>query len=60
MAELIDDEFLDAIAVTVENPVDAAAQLHQRYDGLVGRLGFSTPYPVDPTLLEALMREMSR
>jgi probable F420-dependent oxidoreductase len=58
MAELIDDEFLDAVAVTVDDPVDAAAQLHKRYDGIVGRLGFNTPYAVDPTLLQDLMREL--
>ncbi|WP_338079704.1 TIGR03617 family F420-dependent LLM class oxidoreductase [Antrihabitans stalactiti] len=60
MTELIDDEFLDAVAVTVDDPADAAAQLHRRYDGLVGRLGFSTPYQVDSTLLEVLMREFLR
>ena len=60
MTEMIDDEFLDAVSVTVDDPADAAVQLHRRYDGLVGRLGFSTPYQADPTLLEALMREFLR
>jgi hypothetical protein len=57
MAELIDDDFLDAVAITATDPARAAAQLHERYDGIVGRLGFNTPYRVDPTLLTELLRE---
>lgn len=54
MATLIDDEFIDLVAVTVDNPVDAAAELHRRYDGIVDRLGFNTPYQADPELLAEL------
>ncbi|WP_063055575.1 TIGR03617 family F420-dependent LLM class oxidoreductase [Nocardia salmonicida] len=57
MAELIDDDFLDAVAITATDPARAAAQLHERYDGIVGRLGFNTPYRADPTLLTELLRE---
>ncbi|MFQ6396080.1 TIGR03617 family F420-dependent LLM class oxidoreductase [Nocardia sp. KC 131] len=57
MTDLIDDAFLDAVAITVTDPAQAAAQLHERYDGIVERLGFNTPYKVDPALLAELLRE---
>lgn len=58
MAELIDDEFLDAVAVTVTDPAEAAAELHGRFDGVVGRLGFNTPYQPNRELLVGLLRAL--
>ncbi len=58
MADLIDDEFLDAASVTVTDPARAAEQLHERFGGIVGRLGFNTPYKADPALLADLLRAL--
>lgn len=60
MAGLIDDELIDAIAVTVTDPADAAGELHRRYNGVVDRLGFNTPYPADPALLAQLCAAVQR
>jgi probable F420-dependent oxidoreductase len=58
MTDLIDDEFLDAVAVTVRSPAEAADELRRRFDGIVDRLGFNTPYAADPILLTGLLRAL--
>lgn len=54
MASLVDDDLIDAIAVTVTDPASGAVELIRRYGGSVDRLGFNTPYRADPALLAAL------
>jgi probable F420-dependent oxidoreductase len=57
MTSLVTDEVLAEFAV-VGSPTEVAAQLRERYAGVVQRLSFSTPYPVQadvwPELLGAL------
>lgn len=60
MASLIDDELIDAVAVTVTDPAAAAGELHRRFGGIVDRLGFNTPYPADPALLAELRTAVQR
>ncbi|MGL5443197.1 MAG: LLM class flavin-dependent oxidoreductase, partial [[Mycobacterium] stephanolepidis] len=55
MTNLIDDEFVDAAAITVTDPVQGARQLRDRYGDLVHRLGFNTPYRPDRALLAGLL-----
>ncbi|MBA0045889.1 TIGR03617 family F420-dependent LLM class oxidoreductase [Mycobacteroides sp. LB1] len=54
MTNLIDDEFLDAAAVTVTDADQGARELQERYGDLVHRLGFNTPYRPDRGLLAEL------
>jgi probable F420-dependent oxidoreductase len=48
MAALITDDVLDTFAVT------DAAGLRARFDGLIDRISFYTPYPIDPAELNRL------
>ncbi|WP_433384305.1 TIGR03617 family F420-dependent LLM class oxidoreductase [Actinoplanes sp. CA-142083] len=50
MAGLITDDVLDTFAVTG----DVARGLRERFDGLIDRISFYTPYEVDPGLLGEL------
>jgi probable F420-dependent oxidoreductase len=54
MAELVDDEMLAAFAA-VGAPAEVAAQLRQRFSGLVTRLSFSASYPIRPEVQAALL-----
>jgi probable F420-dependent oxidoreductase len=49
MADLIDDDVLDAFAVS-GTPEAVAAALRERFGGIVTRLSLYTPYAVDPDL----------
>lgn len=54
MAALVDDDLVDAIAVTIDDPVTGAADLVNRYGDLVDRMGLNTPYRADSDLLAEL------
>ncbi len=54
MGRLVPDDLVDAIAVTVDDPRDGAAELLRRYGPHVDRLGFNTPYSADRGLLSAI------
>ncbi|WP_312870570.1 TIGR03617 family F420-dependent LLM class oxidoreductase [Gordonia asplenii] len=54
MADVVDDELVDAVAVTVEDVESGATELRRRFDGVVDRIGFNTPYQADPAILAAL------
>jgi probable F420-dependent oxidoreductase len=54
MGELIDDDVLDAFAVVAE-PEDVPAKLLSRYDGLVDRISFYTPYRSDPARWQKIL-----
>jgi probable F420-dependent oxidoreductase len=54
MAELIDDDMLAAFAA-VGSPGEVAAQLRERFTGLVTRLSFSASYPIRPEVQAALL-----
>ncbi|MCF8589736.1 TIGR03617 family F420-dependent LLM class oxidoreductase [Gordonia liuliyuniae] len=60
IARLVPDDLVDAIAVTVTDPADGAAELLRQYGPLVNRLGFNTPYQADPDLLAELAVEVQR
>ena len=47
MAELIDDEVLNAFAVVGELD-DIASEVLRRFDGLVDRFNIYAPYPMEP------------
>jgi hypothetical protein len=47
MATLIDDDVLDAFAVTAE-PADVATEVTKRYGDLVDRFSFYAPYHLAP------------
>lgn len=49
MASIVTEEIVREFAV-IGTPEQVAAQLRARYDGVVSRLSFSTPYPVAPEL----------
>ena len=49
MATLIDDELLAKFAV-IGSPAEIAAQLRERYTGLIDRVSFAASYPVEPAL----------
>jgi probable F420-dependent oxidoreductase len=55
MRDLVDDEVLAAFAV-VAGPEDVAAQVRQRYDGLVDRFSVYASYPAPLDLWEPLVR----
>lgn len=59
MAELIDDDLVDAVAVSVTDPRTGAVELRRRFDGVVDRLGFTTPYRADPAALRGLLTELT-
>ncbi|MGO3326549.1 TIGR03617 family F420-dependent LLM class oxidoreductase [Gordonia sp. (in: high G+C Gram-positive bacteria)] len=60
IARLVPDDLVDAVAVTVDDPADGAAEVLRRYGSSVDRLGFNTPYRADPELLADLAREIRR
>jgi len=47
MADLIDDEVLDTLAVRAE-PVAVADEVERRFGGRADRVGFYLPYAIDP------------
>ena len=49
MASIVTEEIVREFAV-IGTPEQVATQLRARYDGVVSRLSFSTPYPVAPEL----------
>jgi len=55
MGEAIDDEVLNAFAV-VARPADLPAALLERWDGLVDRISFYTPYDRDEELFTEVLR----
>jgi probable F420-dependent oxidoreductase len=55
MADLVPDEMLEAIA-TIGSPGEVAAGLRSRYSGVIQRLSFNAPYPVDPPVWGELKR----
>jgi probable F420-dependent oxidoreductase len=59
MPELIDDTVLATLAA-VGSPVDVAAEIVDRFGGLVDRVGFYTPYLVADETLAELVDELSR
>ncbi|MCF8605430.1 TIGR03617 family F420-dependent LLM class oxidoreductase [Gordonia sp. HY442] len=60
VARLVPDDLVDAVAVTVDDSADGAAEILRRYGSSVDRLGFNTPYRADPELLADLAREVRR
>lgn len=54
MTSLVTDEVLAEFAV-VGSPTEVAAQLRDRFAGVVQRLSFSTPYPVQPDVWPELL-----
>ncbi|MGD8193500.1 TIGR03617 family F420-dependent LLM class oxidoreductase [Herbiconiux sp. P18] len=54
MTDLVNDEVLAEFAA-VGTPAAVAAQLRERFGGVVQRLSFSTPYPVAPEVWPALL-----
>jgi probable F420-dependent oxidoreductase len=59
MAALITDEVLDTFAVSGAVSGDVARGLRERFDGLIDRLSFYTPYEADPELLSRLRAEVA-
>ena len=55
MGDLIDDDVLDAFAVTGETPAAVAAGIQARFGDVITRLSFYMPYAVDPADLTALV-----
>jgi hypothetical protein len=55
MAGLVTDDVLDTFAVTG----DVARGLRERFDGLIDRISFYTPYEVDPELLREVRESIS-
>ena len=51
MATLITDDVLNAFAIGGD---DVAGQLRARFDGVIDRLSFYTPYPVDEEILRGV------
>ena len=47
MADLIDDEVLDTLAVRAE-PAAVAEEVERRFGGRADRVGFYLPYAIDP------------
>lgn len=54
VADVVDDELVDAVAVTVEDVESGATELRRRFDGVVDRIGFNTPYQADRAILGEL------
>lgn len=57
MAELIDDDVLDAFAVVAE-PDDVAGELLARFGDVVGRISFYAPYATEPGYWASVAREL--
>ncbi len=54
MGELIDDDVLNAFAVVCP-PDKVAAELRNRFEGMVDRFSFYTPYKLDPELWKGVL-----
>ena len=59
MRDLVDDEVLGTFAV-VAGPDDVAAQVRQRYDGVVDRFSVYASYPAPPGPVGPAGRRPSR
>jgi probable F420-dependent oxidoreductase len=59
MAAAVDDDMLRTFAV-IGTPEEVAAQLVERYSGLVTRLSFSANYPVTPEMWADLLAALRR
>ena len=57
MGSLVDDDVLNAFAVVAE-PDRLAAEIEQRFGGLVDRVSFYTPYRIDGSVWEPVVREL--
>ncbi|HET6534466.1 MAG TPA: TIGR03617 family F420-dependent LLM class oxidoreductase [Actinoplanes sp.] len=57
MAGAIDDDVLDTFAVS-GGAATVAAGLRERFGGVVDRISFYTPYPVDPALTAAVAADL--
>lgn len=57
MGGLISDEILEEFAIVAE-PSAAAARVVDRFDGLVDRFSFDTPYEIDRDILADIAREV--
>ena len=59
MGELIDDDVLDAFAVVC--PLDqVAAEVRDRFGGMVDRFSFYAPYKVDPEAWKDVLAGLPR
>jgi len=58
MGSLVDDDVLDAFAVVAE-PDALAAAILGRFDGLVDRFSFYTPYEIDAAVLAPVVRQIT-
>lgn len=59
MADLVDDDVLDAMAVTAE-PAELASAISARYAGLVDRISFYAPYQSDPETWLPVIAELKK
>jgi probable F420-dependent oxidoreductase len=57
MGELVDDDVLNAFAV-VGPPEKVAAELRNRFEGMVDRFSFYAPYKVDPEVWKGMLAEL--
>lgn len=57
MGDLIDDQILAEFAVVAEPPA-VAKEILARFDGVVDRFTFDTPYPTDPALWVPIVAEL--
>jgi hypothetical protein len=59
MGDLITDEMLDTFAVVAE-PDSIAAGITARWGGVIDRISFDAPYPSDPEIWHAAVRELKK
>ena len=57
LTSLVPDELVHAFAVSGD-PVDVATQLHERYDGLVDRIGLNVQAPTPPSQIAATVAHL--
>ncbi len=57
MGEVIDDQVLDAFAVTAE-PDRVAAGLLRRYGDIMTRMTLYTPYAIDPAVVAQIVADL--
>jgi probable F420-dependent oxidoreductase len=58
MGALVDDDVLGAFAVVAE-PDALAAEILRRFDGLVDRFSFYTPYEIDPVVFAPVVQRIN-
>lgn len=58
MGSLVDDDVLNAFAVVAE-PDALAAEILRRFDGLVDRFSFYTPYKIDQEIFAPVVRRIN-